>query len=419
LSVDPYEVALGVVGIAALLAAWVPSFTDRRPLSLPMVLVVVGVVAFLLPLGLPSPDPRPHVDAVERITELVVIVSLMGTGLRIDRPFRWSTWTTTWRLLAFTMPISIALVAAGGWAIVGLGGASAVLLGAVLAPTDPVLASDVQVGEPTLDEEPTPHAEDEVRFALTSEAGLNDALAFPFVYLALVLDEAWDGTDIARWFAWDLLGRIAIGVLVGLVIGRTLGRIAFRPPAPFTPLGDTPQGFVVIAATLLSYAGAEVVSGYGFLAVFVAAIGLRSAEPRHELHARLHDFADQTENLMIAALLVVFGGALVSGVLDVFTWRVAAIAVFVIVVVRPLSGWLALSGSACSPVERATIACFGIRGFGSVYYLAYALGEARFDDADALWAVVAATMLGSIVVHGALATPAMRLVDRLGTRRGR
>lgn len=239
MTIDPYEVALTIIGAAALLAAWAPAFTDRRPLSVPMVLVGLGALIFLLPLGLPSPDPRSWLEGVERLTEFVVIVSLMGAGLRIDRPFSWSSWSTTWRMVALAMPITIALIALTGSVIAGLAPAAAVLLGAVLAPTDPVLASDVQVGEPTLDQEATPDTEEDVRFTLTSEGGLNDALAFPFVYLALVLVAPWDPSDLLTWFAWDLVGRIAIGAAVGVAVGLLLGRIAFRPPGPLKALGET------------------------------------------------------------------------------------------------------------------------------------------------------------------------------------
>ncbi len=417
MTIDPYEVALTIIGAAALLAAWAPAFTDRRPLSVPMVLVGFGALIFLLPLGLPSPDPRSWLEGVERLTEFVVIVSLMGAGLRIDRPFSWSSWSTTWRMVALAMPITVALIALTGSVIAGLAPAAAVLLGAVLAPTDPVLASDVQVGEPTLDQEATSDTEEDVRFALTSEGGLNDALAFPFVYLALVFVAPWDPSDLLTWFAWDLVGRIAIGAAMGVGVGLLLGRIAFRPPGPLKALGETPQGFVVIAATLLSYGGAELLSGYGFLAVFVAAVALRRSEHRHQLHAELHQFAEQTENLMVAGLLLLFGGALVTGVLGALTWQGALVAVTVILVVRPLSGLVALAGSPLTSAERTTVAFFGIRGFGSVYYLAYALSDSDFPGSNQIWAIVALTILISVLIHGALATPAMATIDRLASYR--
>lgn len=416
---DTYEVALTVGGVAALLAAWIPAYTSRRPLSLPIVLVGVGALFFLVPFGLPAPDPRAHLDVTERATELVVIVALMGAGLKIDRPFNWRTWGSTWRMLAIAMPLSIALTAVLGAAVGGLAATSALLLGSVLAPTDPVLASDVQVGEPTLGEEADFDAEDDVRFTLTSEGGLNDALAFPFVYAAIaVADHGWAPSGwLPTWVAWDLLGRILIALVVGWGVGRLLGVVAFRPPGRLSALAETPQGFVAIAATLLAYGATELVHGYGFLAVFVAAVVLRSTERTHAFHGELHRFTEQMENLLVVGLLFLFGGSLVSGIFDALTWQGAMVAAIAVLVVRPLSGLVALTGSELAPAERVTIAFFGIRGFGSVYYLAYGVGAATFSGADELWAIVALTMVISIAVHGIGATPAMAMVDRAYRRR--
>ncbi|MCU1370989.1 MAG: Na+/H+ antiporter [Ilumatobacteraceae bacterium] len=413
MTVDPYEAALTVGGIAALIAAWVPAYTSRRPLSLPVVLVGIGALFFLLPFRFPTPDPRAHLDLTERTTELVVIVALMGAGLKIDRPFAWRRWGLTWRMIAIAMPITIGLTALAG-GLAGLAASSALLLGSVLAPTDPVLASDVQVGEPSLGEDANPHAEDDVRFTLTSEGGLNDAMAFPFVYAAIAVTEhGWAPSGWAlEWVAWDLIGRTAIAVAVGWVVGRLLGIVAFRPPGRLSALAETPQGFVAIAGTLLAYGTTELIHGYGFLAVFVAAVVLRGTERHHEFHADLHDFAEQVENLLVVALLFLFGGALVSGILGALTWQRAAVAVVVVFVIRPLSGLVALVGSELIAAERFVISFFGIRGFGSVYYLAYALAAASFADADALWSIVALTMVISIGVHGIGATPAMAFVDR-------
>ncbi len=420
MSVDRYELGLAIIGVAALAAAWVPAYIARRPLSLPVLLLAFGAVLFLIPLDLITPDPRSHVEFTERAAELGVIVALMGAGLKIDRPFHWRTWSSTWRMLAVAMPLTIALTALLGTTLGGLSAVSAVLLGSALAPTDPVLASDVQVGEPTLDEPVDHRAEDEVRFTLTSEGGLNDALAFPFVYGAIALADADGDTGwLLEWIAWDLVGRIAIGLVVGWLVGRLLGVVAFRPPGRLSALADTPQGFVAIAATLLAYGTTELVQGYGFLAVFVAAVVLRGTERNHKFQGELHGFSEQMENLLVVGLLLLLGGALVSGILDGLTWAGAAVALLVVFVVRPLSGFIALTRARLTSQERWAIAFFGIRGFGSIYYLAYALSDARFDDVNQLWAIVALTLVISISVHGISATPAMHVLDRSARRRPR
>lgn len=180
-----WTILVAAFGAVVLLTAWLPMVMKGLPLSLPMACVGLGAAAFALPVA-PDLSPHPADDEAitERLTELVVIVALMGAGLRLDQPLFSRRARATWRLLAIAMPLTIAALAGLGWAVLGLALPTAVLLAAALAPTDPVLASDVQVGPP--------HggAEDEARYTLTAEAGLNDGLAFPFVNLAIVLAAA-------------------------------------------------------------------------------------------------------------------------------------------------------------------------------------------------------------------------------------
>ncbi len=411
-----YAVLLVFLGFVALLTAWLPAYLEKRPMSLPIVLVVIGMVTFRLP-WFESPDPRLHLDTAERLTEFGVIVSLMGAGLAIDRPFGLRAWSTTWRLLAVAMPLSIAAIALLGWWFAGLSVAGAALLGAALAPTDPVLARDVQVGEPSTDD----HArEDEVRFSLTSEAGLNDALAFPFVHGAIALALAAAGLahrSTIEWLAVAVVYRLAVGIAVGWLVGVLLGRVFFSPPGRLTALADRAQGFVAIASTLLAYGLTEMAHGYGFLAVFVTAVTLRSAERHHEFHVVLHEFARQVEEMLMVALLLLLGGAVSNGLLNELTWPGFAVAVLGVLVVRPIVAGVALLGGRPRTSERRTIAFFGVRGIGSIYYLTFALQHGPFDDTDALWSIVTCAILLSVVVHGVAATPVMRRLDRHRRRR--
>ena len=416
---DTYEVALTVAGLVVLATAWLPAYLTKRPLSLPLVLVGLGALVFALPLGLFDPDPRSDLEFAERLTELGVIVALMGAGLKLDRPVGWRRWRTTWRMLGVAMPLTIAAIALSGWWWLGLVPASAILLGAVLAPTDPVLASEVQVGEPGL-EEGARADEDDVRFTLTSEGGLNDALAFPFVYLAIVVSGGWGAGSLGEWLAVDVGYRIVVGLALGVAVGWLLGVISFRPPGPLRALAESSQGFVAVAATLLAYGVAELAQGYGFLAVFVAAVTLRASERHHEYHRVLHDFTEDAGNLLVVGLLVVFGGAVASGLLiDDLTWAGAAVAVVAVLVVRPAAGWIALLGTSVPRGDRWAIAFFGIRGIGSIYYLAYATSAERFSGVDTLWSVVTCTILLSLVVHGVTAAPTMAWLDGIRRRRWR
>ena len=419
--VEPYLVGLLFVGLVALAAAILPELLAERTLSPPMVYVAIGALAFALPLGLSPPDPMADGPVVERLTEFAVVVSLMGAGLKLDRPFSPRAWATTWRLLAVTMPLTIAgAVLLGGWWL-GFVPATALLLGAVVAPTDPVLASDVQVGPPGEGEDATTgpptgrEHEHEVRFALTSEAGLNDGLAFPFTYAAvLVAGAGVGGTDwLGTWASIYVGYKVLVGVVGGLVLGYLFAELLFRF-SPTTRLSRTVEGVEALGGTLLVYAATEAVEGYGFVAVFVAALLIRHRERTHEYNRALHDFAEVTERLTMAAFLALFGGLLVGGVLAPLTWQAALAAVALLFVVRPLAGAAGLLGAPVAGDERATIAFFGIRGVGSFYYLSFALGEAAFPGARSLWALVGLLVVLSVVVHGAAATPVMRLLARRG-----
>jgi sodium/hydrogen antiporter len=419
--IGEHALILALAGLAFLAAAWLPAALDSRPLSLPIVLLALGGVVFLLP-GLDAPEPQDQVQLTERLTELGVIVSLLGAGLKLDRPLGWRRWSTTWRLLGITMPLSIAGVALLGWGLVGLAPASAMLLGAAIAPTDPVLAADVQVGEPTVAEAEgeteelgrRADEEDDVRFTLTSEAGLNDGLAFPFVYAAIAMATAgatpagWIGT----WLLVDVAWRIGIGVAVGAGTGLLLGVVTFRPPGRLRALAENREGFVALAATFLSYGLAELAHGYGFLAVFVTALTLRRAERGHSYHRVLHNFSAQIEQVLVVVLLVLLGGAVTSGLLADLSWQGVVLAFLTIAVIRPVAALVALLGSSLPQSERWTIGIFGIRGIGSLYYVAYALGEADFADVDVVWSTLTFVILCSIVVHGVAATPSMRRLDR-------
>lgn len=411
--VEPVDVAFALVGLGALLAGILPRVLEHRPLSMPIAFLALGMLVFLLPVGLPTPDPLAHPTLTTHLTEIGVIVALMGAGLKIDRPLSWARWSSTWRLLAIAMPLCIAAVAFLGWWWAGLVPAAALLLGAALAPTDPVLAADVQVGEPTDVED----SEDEVRFALTSEAGLNDGLAFPFVYAAIAIASTSlaPGDWLAKWFTVDVLWKVSVGVGGGLLIGWLLGKLFFRAPSKLR-LARHAEGFLALAATFLAYGLVEVVGGYGFLAVFVAARAIRAAERTHEFHAVLHDFAEQIERLLTLVLLLLLGGAIVGGLLAPLTWPAAAVGLALVFLIRPLTGWLSLRGAPGRSAEHWVISLFGIRGVGSFYYLAYATTKADFPQAELLWATVGLVVLVSVVVHGITATPVMQLLDRAGER---
>lgn len=405
---DPYILILFVVGALVALVAWLPLVFRRAPLSLPIICVILGAGLFSLPQVGFDPLPQTFPDITERLTEFVVIVALMGAGLKIDRIFNLKRWGVTWRLLGVTMMLSIAAIVVLGWTVLGLGLAGAVLLAGTLAPTDPVLASDVQVGAPR------EGGEDEVRFGLTSEAGLNDGLAFPFVNLAIALALAASGqkTDwFMDWLTVNVLWEIGAGLAIGWAVGWLFGWLTFTIPVS-TRLAATRDGFIVLAATFISYSVTEMLHCYGFLAVFITALAFRHADRDHDFHVEMHDFIEQIERMAMMVVLVLFGGALVSGLLSPLRPLDVAVAVAIVLIVRPVAGMIGFIGCRRPLREKLILAFFGIRGVGSFYYLAYGLNAAPFEGGDRLWAIVGLICLMSILLHGITVTPVMRWFDR-------
>ena len=389
-----YYIFLLVLGLCVIGAVTLPRHVNRRAVSLPAIQVLAGAVLFGLVPTLPDVDPVRQPIVTERLSELVVIVSLTGAGLMIDRSPSWRRWGPTWRLLAICMPLTIAATALLGWAAVGLAPAAAVLLGGVIAPTDPVLASDVQVAGPNEGDV------GEVPIALTGEAGLNDALAFPFVNagIAMLAGGAWFG----GWLLDDVVVKLSVGTLAGWLCGRFFAWLIFvRFEGSW--LKNRSEAIATIGATLAVYGLTEVVHGYGFLAVFVAAVTLRQREPEHEHHEALHAAAEAVENLGSALVLVLVGGAIASGVLSSLGWIEVLVGIAIVALVRPVAGLLSLVGSDLDRRQRWIAASFGIRGVGSVYYLAHAAAVGDFADIERLWAITIFVICLSLVVHGSLA----------------
>ncbi|MCF4124477.1 cation:proton antiporter [Methylobacterium sp. SyP6R] len=406
---DIYIVVVAGFGVMVLLTAWLPMVLRRLPLSLPICCVGIGAALSAVPtLYDLMPHPSLHLKLIEHATEAVVVISLMGAGLKIDRMIGWKRWAVTWRLLAVGMPLTILALALLGSALLGLGGAAALLLASSLAPTDPVLASDVQVGHPAEEHE------DEPRFALTSEAGLNDGLAFPFVNLAIAMAGTGGlaGLSWSHWLAVDVVWKIVVGFVLGAVIGRGLGWLTFHLPN-VSKLSRTGDGFVALGVTCIAYGGVQAVDGYGFIGVFAAALALRASNRGHDYHRTMHDYAEELERILMMVLLVGFGAVLVGGgLLHALTWPAVAFALLALLVVRPLSGWISLLGSARRSEERAVVSFFGIRGLGTVYYLCFAIGHAPFEQTDLLWATAGLTVLISILMHGIMVTPVLLALDR-------
>ena len=402
---DAYHVLLAALGGGIILAYWLPRFVSGREPAASALLILAGAVGFAVVPGMPAAlDPVDAPRLWELTSEIALIVGLFGVGLRIDRLVKLPLWSPTIRLLVIAMPLTIAAVAFLGWWFAGMTLAGAILLGAVLAPTDPVLAGDVQVGPPL------EGGEHPVRFTLTAEAGLNDGLAFPFVHLGLLIAGAGllSAELAADWVLRDLLYRVAVGAGAGAAIGWALGKILFDFPREYA-LARTGSGVIALAGVLLCYGLTELAEGYGFIAAFVSGVTLRRAESRHDFHRRLHDFSESIEHALTAVLLVMLGGAL-PALWPALDLAHAAIGLALIFVVRPLVGWLSLAGTKLKRRERLVVAFYGVRGVGSIYYLAYAGTHIELVNKAELWAAIAFTILVSTVVHGLSAGVAVERV---------
>jgi sodium/hydrogen antiporter len=374
-----------------------------------------------------------------------VILSLFVGGLRLRLRPDHAVWQPAYRLASWGMLASIAGVALFAWLVLDLHPAMALLAGAILAPTDPVLAGAVTVG----------HAgdHDPLRYALSGEAGLNDGAAFPFVVLALLLLQSEvTSAEIATWAAHRLIWAIPAGLAIGFIMGRFVGRaaIAIRSHNRDTA---APTDFLALALIALSYTAAEAVGAWGFLAVFAAGIGLRSAEIRaveqdphpdegaestrpHPpaetlvsphgvtekqmqepavaagvLVAEVFSFGDTMERMLEVLLVVLVGVALASH----WDLRGVLIGMVLIVLVRPAAAFLFLLGTPLTTVQRTLLGWFGIRGIGSLYYLAYAfahgIGGAMARD---LAGIVITAVATSILVHGLSSQPLMEWYERRG-----
>lgn len=378
-----------------------PRVKSKKYITSPIFFLLLGIALFLLPFPWKLPELTNEPVILKRITEFGVIVALVSAGLKINDPFSWKTWSSSARLLLITMPLTIAVTAFLGWWVAGLVPASAILLGAVLAPTDPVLANDVQTTDPG-----TPDASS-VRLTLTTEAGLNDGLAFPFTNLAIAV--AVLGLAPSEWFVdWlliDVCYKIIIGGIVGVVCGKLLGSLLFKiPDKENLKIADD---VFAIALVLFPYAAAELVSSYGFIAVFVSACIFHQNRPEHEYQKKVHRFSVTMEGLLEGILMLIIGGYLVFGVLKPLTIPMIAVSVAIIFLVRPISGLIAFTGSDLPKHKKWVVSFFGIRGIGSMYYLSYGIYMADFPQSDELWAITIFIVAVSVFVHGVSAKPVM------------
>lgn len=430
-----------VVGLLLILMALGGSILERLPLSTSMLYLAAGLAVGPLGLALLSAALQQHTLLLERLAEVVVLLSLFTAGLKLSPGLRDQRWLLPLRLALTSMVITVAGVALAAYLLLDWPVGACILLGAILAPTDPVLASQVQVHRPG--------DRDRLRFALTGEGGLNDGTAFPFVMLGLGLLGLHElGENGWRWVAVDVLWAGLMGPLVGALLGLAVGRLVLylrREHKEAVGLDD----FLALGLVALSYGAALWLHAYGFLAVFAAGVALRQLEQsqtggeasRQAVdHARIDPdktladavavdpqhapafmaqavlgFNEQLERLGEVAVVITIGAMLWSVHWMAASWWLVPLLLFVI---RPVAVGLGLAGSSSSSQQRWLIGWFGIRGVGSVYYLMYAVNHGVPPAlADPLISLTLAVVVASIVLHGISVTPLMTAYERTIRRR--
>ena len=417
---------LAIGGALLVLMALGGSLLSRLPVSTSMLYLLAGLAVGPLGLALAAPELVAQAVLLEHLTEVIVLLSLFTSGLKMSVGLRDKRWLAPLRLALLSMLATVALITLAGVAWLGLPLGAAVLLGGILAPTDPVLATDVQVADPA--------DRDQLRFALTGEGGLNDGTAFPVVMLGLGLLGAHEiGAGGWRWLAVDVLWATAAGVAIGAALGTGLGKLVlYLRRRHQEALGS--ENFLSLGLIGLAYGIAVLAHGYGFLAVFAAGLALRhtaqqatalrlpaamptagTEAPPADVAQTVMDFNEQLDRIGEMAGVVVIGLLLWA-----VPWTPAAwwFVPLMLLLVRPLSVAIGLGRARTTPLQRRLIGWFGIRGIGSLYYLCYALNHGLpAAHVDTLVGLTMAVVVTSIVVHGVSVTPLMARYRRVRTPR--
>jgi len=417
-----------LVGGLLLVMGLMSSILKRSPITVAMIYLAVGLLVGPTVLNLFHFNPLRESALLEVLTEAAVLISLFSAGVKMPLPFGFARWRTPILLATVSMALTVAFVAAFARYALGMPWGAGVLLGAIVAPTDPVLATDVQIRHPG--------DRDQLRFTLTCEAGMNDGSAFPFVMLGLGLLGLHELGDYGLGWAlmdglWATLGGISIGIVAGVALAR-LGWKLRRAPYRHELMDD----FLGLGLIGVVYGVAVLVHAWGFLAVFFAAVALRQTElklvkaardsfeacrsreivhpeavacPDPELPPTVSEgsliFKEHLERLSVVVLILLIGGTLF---VDSWSWKAVGLALFLFGVARPASVVVALLGTRTPWRMRAMAGWFGVRGIGSLYYLVYAIGQGLPESlALELIQMTLIVVTLSILLHGISVKPLM------------
>ncbi|MCS3416440.1 MULTISPECIES: cation:proton antiporter [Pseudomonas] len=436
---------MAVLGAVLLTLALTSSYLRWMPVTTSAVCLLLGIGIGPLGMDLLHLDIKGSARWMEHLTEVAVLFSLFVSGLKLRLPLKHRTWR-----IAFGMAGPVMLLTILGTCLVlhwllGLSWGVSLLVGAILAPTDPVLAGLVQVNNA--------QDYDALRFGLSGEAGLNDGTAFPFVIFALIFMQhgGFDGDWLGGWVLKNLLWAVPAGLLVGYWMGRGIGQVTLKMRITNADSTLSPNDYLTLALIALAYVVAEAIGGYGFLSVFAAGLGLRQAEfkstgnaqtpaehlaqpvvghmevePEHALHGDVGQLQDTqiAAGVMMGDMLAF--GSLVERSMEVFLvtllgvvlashwdWRALAVGAVLFCVIRPLSVLSIPWGTLLDRNQRGLVGWFGIRGIGSIYYLFYAINHGLVGTSSTVAVNLTLSVIAlSIIVHGLSTQPMLVWYER-------
>jgi len=397
--ISSYYIALACLGFAISLMAFIPIYSKKLKITYIIPLILMGILMYVFKTPLPWPEPLWDFKIGKIITEVIVVTSLMTAGLKIGTNYNLTDWKKPLALIFITMPLFMLAVFLISKYILGLSNLLSLLLAAVLVPTDPVLANDLQLEEhQDLKEKNTG-----LRFTLTAEAGINDGVAFPFIFLAILYSQSssFFTIDWAYFLAYYILYKIILGVIIGCVIGYIFSYFVHRHNKKDKK--NILSGFIALALTFLSYGVGEIFHTYGFISVFCCGIFMQYFSEKRKQnrtnHTMLH-YAEETEKLMVAIWTIFFGGSIMSGILGYTNLTGIIVSLLIVLLIRPITGYLGMLTTNFNQPKKLAISFLGIKGIGSFFYLSYALLNGNFENYENLIGIVSYVVLFSIIIHG-------------------
>lgn len=410
--IPSYITVMCYLGLAISTMAFLPIYTKKIKITYIIPLLIIGVILYLNESPLPWPDPLWDLKTGTIVSEVIVIISLMTAGLKIGVNYSKNDWKKPLSLILVTMPLFVATVFFIAYYVLQINGPLSLLLAAILAPTDPVLASEIQLKK----HKSSSNKNKGFRYILTAEAGLNDGLAFPLVFLAILWSKASNFGDIdwLHYFSFYVFYKLIVGAVVGGLIGFVVSKVIYTHKVQQQAI--IIKGFLALSLTFFSYGFAELLHSYGFLSVFATGIFLRirkPSAPEKNSDYEILNYIEETEKFLVSLWVIFFGGALLSGILSFTDWRGVLLALLTVLIIRPITGYIGVFNLRESRLKKMIISFLGVKGIGSFFYLSYAISNGNFYDYKPLFGIVSYVVFFSIIIHG---LSSIRLIDLIKKR---